>query len=299
MKKRIMIFILLLIPIFLLASCKYITYITGEGEVKTKEVALKKNSGLVIEDLCIVKDDKILPIEVNISWGVTQKMEIITQESILNHIDYDESVGILTITGNQMENYITDSIIINIYGCEFSNMTFNLSSVKLDTSSQNAVVNLKKASSLSFSNLSIKSFACNLDSSSTIHGDSIQGTEFSASLSKNAKLDIKSIQMEDVSFTVDNSNVDVENIQCTNSKANLSSHSKMNCIGSGSHFDLTITGESSYYGKEFLNDSVTLIAMGNSVVEIYAKKTINVIDSGAKSIQYYGDAIVTKTVFGK
>lgn len=298
MKKRIMILILLILPIFLLTSCKHITYITGEGEVKTKEVRLKKDSGLIIENILIAKEDRILPVLVNIVPDIDYKLEILTQESILEHIKYDESVGILTISGSQRENYVTDSIRINIYGCEFSNMTFNLCQVSLNASSQNVSVTLKKASSLTFNNLSVKSFACTLESSSTIKGNSLQGNEFNATLNKNSKLAIESIQMEDVSIQSDSSTVDIENIQTINAKANLSTNSIMNSSGNGKHLDITISSESKYYGKEFLNDSVTLFAMGKSEVQIYARKTINVIDSGAKSIEYYGDAIVTKTVLG-
>lgn len=298
MKKRLIVLILLLLPFLLLTSCRKITTINGEGSVTTKEIILKKDSSLTIEDILVTKENKMLPVEIQILSGAQPKMEIISQENILDRITIDESVGILTISGYEDELYSTDSVKINIYGCDFSSMIFNLCNVTLNTCSQNVTINLKKASTLHFENLAVKTFSCTLDSSSIIDGKTIQGKEFSAVLNSNAKLDIESIQVEDVSFQGDSSIIKVKELETINAKVNLTSSSKMDCKGNGKHIDVTTTTSSIYDGKELIMDSVTLIAMSDSIVDIYAKKTINVINSGAKRIEYYGDAIITKTSFG-
>ena len=85
-----------------LASCKNMVYIEGEGNYITKEYDLKTDIALNIDNLCVIKDDRIIPIEVNINSGSTRRMEIYAKESLMDYINVDEALSILSISAELM-----------------------------------------------------------------------------------------------------------------------------------------------------------------------------------------------------
>ena len=270
-------------------------YIEGEGSYITKEYDLKTDIALNIDNLCVIKDDRIIPIEVNINSGSTRRMEIYAKESLMDYINVDEALSILSISAEPYIYFLTDKITINIYGLKLTNIIVNLTSLKVEELGDNVVINLKKASTLSMGNVNVKSLNVTLDSYTTMNINQLVTTDFEANLSKESVLNVNQITAKNSNIQISNATCNIENSKATTSKYNITNNGIVTVKGQTNSIDVNITGMAKYYGEHNVAETATIIAAGESYVEIYANKTINVIDTGAKEIRYFGDAIVTKT----
>ena len=270
-------------------------YIEGEGNYITKEYDLKTDIALNIDNLCVIKDDRIIPIEVNINSGSTRRMEIYAKESLMDYINVDEALSILSISAEPYIYFLTDKITINIYGLKLTNIIVNLTSLKVEELGDNVVINLKKASTLSMGNVNVKSLNVTLDSYTTMNINQLVTTDFEANLSKESVLNVNQITAKNSNIQISNATCNIENSKATTSKYNITNNGIVTVKGQTNSIDVNITGMAKYYGEHNVAETATIIAAGESYVEIYANKTINVIDTGAKEIRYFGDAIVTKT----
>lgn len=270
-------------------------YIEGEGSYITKEYDLKTDIALNMDNLCVIKDDRIIPIEVNINSGSTRRMEIYAKESLMDYINVDEALSILSISAEPHIYFLTDKITINIYGLKLTNIIVNLTSLKVEELGDNVVINLKKASTLSMGNVNVKSLNVTLDSYTTMNINQLVTTDFEANLSKESVLNVNQITAKNSNIQISNATCNIENSKATTSKYNITNNGIVTVKGQTDSIDVNITGMAKYYGEHNVAETATIIAAGESYVEIYANKTINVIDTGAKEIRYFGDAIVTKT----
>ena len=250
MKKRITSFLLLIVFVFILSSCKNIRYIQGEGEVITKEKALNNDTSLVVENIFILNDDETInPVNVNIHFDLTKKIAITAQESILDYIQIDETLGILTIFSESNIQFRTGDITIDIYGCSFTNITANLSVVTCNTFASNFTLNLKKASRFISDSINTKSLSATLDYSCQLDVKRMRLTDFSMVLSNKSKANIDNLKSQNLNIQSSGAlcNIVASSIE-VNSKYNLTGNSSLSVSGTSTTMDVTITGCSSYFG---------------------------------------------------
>ena len=279
MKKRITSLLLLILFSLFIVSCKNTKTILGEGEYISKEQELKNDTSLVIDNIFVVAEEgNIIPIEVNIKDGETKKLVIESRESILDYINIDETLGILTISANPDYKFLTEKIVINIFGLTFSSIITNLSVVKCETFSQNLTINLKKASKFVAEDIDLKSLSVSLDYSCSFDCANLKSNDLTLALAKKSIVNISNLQAQNANIQTSNAECNIESSSIVNSRYNITDNSKVIIKGVSKTIDISITGASYYYGENNVSDSATLIAAGNAYVEVCANSTINVID---------------------
>ena len=166
-----------------------------------------------------------------------------------------------------------------------------------DLFGNNAVVRLKKASTLTIFHLKNKSFQITLDNYCYLDIRAMDLTSFDATIKDNASIKINRAYCKEFSIQATHGLVKVDDLTTSNSNFELSSNSEVNVSGKSENNSITATTGANFMGKEYKTDTITLVAAGNSFIEIYGINAIFVFDTGAKDIKYYGPAIVTKTIF--
>ena len=300
MRKRLFSFVLLFIGLIFLVSCGNDYDVIGNGKYIIKEYELSNVSTLIIDNLRVVKDNQIIPVVVDIknsNESNETRMTIEAQETIHDNVKIEETVNVLSIVGEEGVNLYTDYIKIEIYGCAFNDITCSFATITSDLFGSNTIVRLKKASAMTIYQLKTKSFQITLDNYCSLDVRSMDLTTFDATIKDNSKVKINRISSKEFNVQSTHGTVKVDDLYTSNSSFEISNDSEIEVSGKSENNSITATTGAQFLGEEFKSDTITVVAAGNSYLELYGINTIFVFDSGAKEIKYFGPAIVTKTIF--
>lgn len=299
MKKRILIFFILIFAFFSLASCNKWKTIEGSGDFVTKEFADFEASTLTISNIQVTSNKVILPVTLYMEDADEPKVSLVGQENILNDINVETSFEDLLITGSSRTNYETEYLRIYIYGYKFSFIHLKLTTAYVGNEclADNTTINLEAASRFTLSNFNGKKLDISCSSSSELILDSINLSKLSARLATGSSLIGKKIKAEKFDFDfATSSSISLNESICTDGAISLSGASNMEIRGSATSLDLNLSSSSLFTGNEFYTDNVTIGSIsGESTAYIYVNKTINVITAtGASRVVYFGEPIVTE-----
>lgn len=301
MKNKLFIFIMFIFSLFLFTSCNQRKNVIGSGEILEFDYQSASNIETIrISDIRIVNNAKILPIIVEIDSNMEKKITIYSQKEVYDSISITSSFGQLLISGNQNVNYVAKSIRIHISGYTLSNLSFELSSVKVSAAAlqDDVAFNLNYATDVTLDYYKGTRFRANLASNSSMV---IEKLELSSLVNFNLKekstIESGEINAQEARVTLDNeSEILFISKDIQNSFFTLNGNSIIRVSGNSNALDLVMS-DGKYSGKENEIDHVVInIGYGKSEVLVQAISSIHVNSAlgDCRVIYYGGDPMITK-----
>lgn len=282
----------LILPItgllFVLAGCSMV-YKDIKGDVITKEYSVESTNNLYIKEIKLKnKSSKYMP-RLNIKNGDTKKIEIQTQEGMLDEIKIDSKTSELEISANDLCNYKVSALNINIYGFEFEELNLECVDAVVEDGciKNNSKISLSGTTKLELNRLEGESDvhlsgACKMniiESYSNIDAEISGSSEIKINKFEASKLNSNVSGASNIRIN----NGTVDNIECTLSGS--STFNGENFISKDSFFK--ISGSSSAY-ITYINGIEGSLSGASNLYYKGSGQNINVSTSGSSSINKIG-----------
>ena len=300
MKNKLFIFIMFIFSLFLFTSCNQRKNVIGSEILEFDYQSASNIETIRISDIRIVNNAKILPIIVEIDSNMEKKITIYSQKEVYDSISITSSFGQLLISGNQNVNYVAKSIRIHISGYTLSNLSFELSSVKVSAAAlqDDVAFNLNYATDVTLDYYKGTRFRANLGSNSSMV---IEKLELSSLVNFNLKekstIESGEINAQEARVTLDNeSEILFISKDIQNSFFTLNGNSIIRVSGNSNALDLVMS-DGKYSGRENEIDHVVInIGYGKSEVLVQAISSIYVNSAlgDCRVIYYGGNPMITK-----
>lgn len=242
----------------------------GKGEIKTQTYEYKADK-ITIENISVKKSRLTICADVNLIYSNENKVCITAQENILSKIKVNSNNGKLLINGDKQFLYVTQSIKIDVYGSNFSELKFSNCRVNADDGilGKNVKLHLTGASGAEFKNCSFEDFYVSCSGASFVSFKTLKGDTLKASFSGAGKGIAENLEL----------NV----LECI-----LSGASEVEMGGVVQTLNLNSSGASKYYGSKAVTQTALVQASGASDIHLNIEGECFANVSGASKIIYTG-----------
>ena len=267
MYKKILFLIITFCFTLLIYGCGVQRTVEVSGEVKTETIEVGKCRKLLIKNIYLTNESGILP-KIKIISSNERKVVVRANESLLK---VKKSGEYLNITSDRNNRYITELLIIEIYGFIFEKIRLSGIDAEIDSSSLNKDLILDLSGACK---ANIYSFECN---SLDLDVSGASSLNISSLISKEAEMTISGAS----SLKIDNFLVDDCEIDCSGA-------SKLDLTGNIVNLDLEMSGASRCEAKDLIANFCDLECSGASNVKIGFSSSLRGEISGASKVIYYG-----------
>lgn len=275
-----------------LTSCINATSINLNGGAQ-----IKGNGNIVVESRKLDKDfSKVVAqgiVNVYLTKGATQELEIEAEENLIELIVIENKDGVLQI---RTEGSLSTSKKINIHVVykDLDEITSTGSTdvyVKSTLTSHTITLTSSGASDIDLTTIEANSIFLNASGSSDIdiRSEAISDN-ISIYSSGSADINIRSIESSKLDLrSSGSSDISIRNVIATNTEALLNGASTISLSGKTDNLDVKASGSSDFKGKSFLSNTANVFSEGSSSSLIHVSEKLISKSTGSSDIIYYGN----------
>lgn len=271
-------FILSICLLLALSSCNLRTpkaEIKISGEVITNEYKDLKGISLKVRDIYLKNDDNKKAI-INVFPATSKLITITAQSTLFNYINITSDNNKIGISGGKFEKYVTNDVIINVYGYDLNVYDFDNVEANID---------------VKCSNTSLKINLLNMGSVFLSGDNEFDNVTFS--LSGASQVNVTSLKSENVELELSgSSSCIISGIGVEQMKINLSGSSRAELVGNTKTLNTTLSGDSKLLDHFFNANKAYIKASGSSYIELTVVDELDVSLSGSSKMYYSGTPII-------